>query len=490
MPPPTTSVPTTSPSARPDPSTPPVRAAPRPGRRGGGLFRAFWRWHFYAGVVVVPVLLVLSLTGLVYLFRFQLEPALHPDLMRVTQPAGTDVAQPYAAQQRAVERALPDATVVSMTEPGAPDESTRFSVTLSDGAGRDVFVDPWTTEVLGDLDPDTTLSGRAIRLHADLMSGRAGDLVMELGTCWALVSAVTGYYLLVKGRGARRRRRRARAPGSRLRSTHAVVGGVVGVGLLAMLVTGLPWTGVFGAGAQRLATSTGSSMWSADPGAQSAPTSTLDESLPHSHEVVPWAQQRTPVPEGASASEGGSVADVDTAVTVADRAGLRHPMTVALPVGDRGTFSVIGYAFDAPSDERTVHVDRFGGTVRSAYGFDDYPVLAKVVAHGIGLHEGRSLGTANMVASALFCVGVVVLCLTGPVVWWRRRPSGRRTGAPRGRMPLTTSPWLGAAVLVMAVLLPVFGVSLVLVLLLDRFVLRRVPALRDFFEVQAPARTG
>ncbi len=67
---------------------------------------------------------------------------------------------------------------------------------------------------------------------------------------------------------------------------------------------------------------------------------------------------------------------------------------------------------------------------------------------------------------------------------------GRRTGAPRGRMPLTTSPWLGAAVLVMAVLLPVFGVSLVLVLLLDRFVLRRVPALRDFFEVQAPARTG
>ncbi len=107
-------------------------------------------------------------------------------------------------------------------------------------------------------------------------------------------------------------------------------------------------------------------------------------------------------------------------------------MTVALPVGDRGTFSVIGYAFDAPSDERTVHVDRFGGTVRSAYGFDDYPVLAKVVAHGIGLHEGRSLGTANMVASALFCVGVVVLCLTGPVVWWRTAASAGAPGLPAG----------------------------------------------------------
>ncbi len=62
--------------------------------------------------------------------------------MRVDPPAGTDVAQPYAAQQRAVERALPDPRWVSMTEPGPPDESTRFSVTLSDGAGRDSFVDP------------------------------------------------------------------------------------------------------------------------------------------------------------------------------------------------------------------------------------------------------------------------------------------------------------------------------------------------------------
>lgn len=467
----------------------PTASPPRPpaasrARSRGGLFRAFWRWHFYAGVVVVPVLLVLAGTGLVYLFRFQLEPLLHADLMRVQQPAGSTLTQPYAAQQRAVERALPGAEVVSLTEPSAPDRSTVFSVTRSDGEGRDVFVDPWTSEVLGDLDPDTTLSGTAIRLHADLMSGRTGDLVMELGACWALVSAVTGYVLLVRGRAARRRVRRAGRPGARLRSGHAVLGGVVGVGLVAMLVTGLPWTGVFGGAVQRVATAGGSSMWSTDPGAVSAPSSTLDESLPHSHAAVPWGLQRTPVPAGAAAEEGTPVVDVDTALAVAGREGLRHPMTVALPTGERGTFSVIGYAFDAPSDERTVHVDRFGGAVRSAYGFEDYPVLAKVVAQGIGLHEGRSLGTASTVLAAGFCLGVIALCVTGPLTRWRRRPSGARTGAPRGRMPLRASPGLGAAVVVLGVLLPVFGVSLVAVLLLDRFVLRRVPALADFFEVQ------
>lgn len=254
-----------------------------------------------------------------------------------------------------------------------------------------------------------------------------------------------------------------------------------------MLVTGLPWTGVWGEQVQGLATRTGSSLWSTDHGAQSEPLSTLDESLPHSHAEVPWAQQRSEVPRSEPPSPGhadGSVAvaNVDTAIEVAAAQGLRRPMTVALPGDESGTFSVIGYAFDAPSDERTVHVDQYGGTVRSSYGYDDYPALARVVSQGIGLHEGRSLGALSFVAAAAFCLAVLVLCVTGPLMWWRRRPSGRRTGAPRGRLPVRATPWLAVALVALGVFLPVFGVSLLLVLLLDRFVLRRVPALGRFFE--------
>lgn len=29
------------------------------------LFRAVWRWHFYAGFIVVPLLITLSVTGLI-----------------------------------------------------------------------------------------------------------------------------------------------------------------------------------------------------------------------------------------------------------------------------------------------------------------------------------------------------------------------------------------------------------------------------------------
>lgn len=186
------------------------------------------------------------------------------------------------------------------------------------------------------------------------------------------------------------------------------------------------------------------------------------------------------------------MANVDTAIEVADGAGLRHPMTVALPGGDgaedRGVYSAIGYAFDDPTDERTVHVDRFGGDVVSTYGYDDYPMLAKVVSQGIGLHEGRSLGLVNFWASALFCVAVMFMCVTGPLMWWRRRPARRagapsRSVAPRGKMPLRATPLLVVALVALGVFLPLFGISLLVVLLLDQLVLRRVPRIAAWFNV-------
>ena len=119
----------------------------------------------------------------------------------------------------------------------------------------------------------------------------------------------------------------------------------------------------------------------------------------------------------------------------------------------------------------------------STYGFDDYPLLAKVVSQGIGLHEGRSLGLWSFWGSALMCLAVVFMCVTGPLMWWRRRPRGAgRLGAPRGRMPMRSHAAAGRGRWSRSALfLPLFGVTLLVVLLLDQLVLRRVPALARWF---------
>jgi hypothetical protein len=36
--------------------------------RAQSLYRAVWRWHFYAGIVFAPFVILLAITGIIYLF--------------------------------------------------------------------------------------------------------------------------------------------------------------------------------------------------------------------------------------------------------------------------------------------------------------------------------------------------------------------------------------------------------------------------------------
>ena len=40
---------------------------------GAALYRTIWRWHFYAGLLVLPFIFFLSITGSIYLFKPQID---------------------------------------------------------------------------------------------------------------------------------------------------------------------------------------------------------------------------------------------------------------------------------------------------------------------------------------------------------------------------------------------------------------------------------
>jgi uncharacterized iron-regulated membrane protein len=41
------------------------------------LYRVIWRWHFYAGILFAPFMILLAITGSVYLFKPQVESMLY-----------------------------------------------------------------------------------------------------------------------------------------------------------------------------------------------------------------------------------------------------------------------------------------------------------------------------------------------------------------------------------------------------------------------------
>ena len=457
--------------------------------RSSGLYRAFWRWHFYASFLVIPVMLILSITGLIYMFRFTIDPLMHQGVITVQSEQGE--IQPLSVQQEAVEQAFPDYPVLSATQPSG-DRATLFTVADGEETVRSVYVDPYTAQVTGDLNPESLLSNMAVRLHGELMTGKIGDAVIELAVCWAIVMTITGYYLFVRNW----RKRRTRAP---IRRRHAMVGAIAGAGILFLIVSGLPWTGLWGEKVQEIAAPRGMSLWGEDPGA----TSTLKESIEDassSSAPAGWAIGETEVPSSTGHNHGGGAATgeasgdvtIDTAVNAAYDAGVPGPYFVVYPDGEEGVFSVMGDQWNDPgnpafrdvSKEAVAHVDQYSGEVVATYTYDEYTPVAKVVSQAISLHEGRKFGGLNTIATTAFCLGVIFLCITGPLMWWIRRPKGAGLSAPRGRMPLRTSPWLLVGLVALCLVRPLFGLSVVLLLLFDTFVVRRSARLRQWLAAE------
>ncbi|NJO50349.1 MAG: PepSY domain-containing protein [Leptolyngbyaceae cyanobacterium RM2_2_4] len=159
---------------------------PSPGNR---FYRTVWRWHFYAGLFVIPFMLILAATGIIYLFKPQLDAAMYHNLMFVA-PGTTTL--PYTEQVQSVENSYPGATVTQITPNVAADRSTEVLLATADERNLRIFVNPYNGQVLGDRDEDNNLQAIARKIHGELLIGKVGDYLVELAACWGVGAAHFG----------------------------------------------------------------------------------------------------------------------------------------------------------------------------------------------------------------------------------------------------------------------------------------------------------
>ncbi|MCI0463471.1 MAG: PepSY domain-containing protein, partial [Gemmataceae bacterium] len=238
----------TSPLAETEPAALQAQPTPVP-KPSGGLYRVIWRWHFYAGLLVAPVLFTVALTGSLYVFREELEPLLYPGLT-VDTPQEKRVS--YQAQLDVAVAACPDGKPDSLDIDRDPRRST---IVWMEGEGdrwRLVHVSPYTGAVLGQQQHETGFFSVVLAIHRQLFLGTTGRIVVELTTCWTILLLVTGLYLWLPRKreklwGVLLPRLRAK-PYTVLRDLHAVPGFSLAVVALLIAGTWLYWTFCWGQG--------------------------------------------------------------------------------------------------------------------------------------------------------------------------------------------------------------------------------------------------
>jgi uncharacterized iron-regulated membrane protein len=87
---------------------------------------------------------------------------------------------------------------------------------------------------------------------------------------------------------------------------------------------------------------------------------------------------------------------------------------------------------------------------------------------------GNYFGRINQIVMLLPCIGIILLVATGIGMWWKRRPYGKL--APPPKVPEAR---LKGAMILMGVaglLLPLFGASLIAVMVFDRVAMALRPS--------------
>ncbi|WP_311238905.1 MULTISPECIES: PepSY domain-containing protein [unclassified Xanthomonas] len=214
-------------------------------------YRAVWRWHFYAGLLVLPFIIWLALTGAAFLYQDAIDRTVHHGLKVV--PVGA--ARASAQQLVEVAQREHGGTLFRYTTPKRADASAEIGLVDAHGTRTVVYVDPYRVRVLGCLPEQGTLAWTIRRLHSLELIGPFAQGLIEMAAGWAIVLVLTGVYLwwprgrrggVVNVRGT---------PTRRLfwRDLHAVTGAGVGTILLFLALTGMPWSWLWGAQVNRWA---------------------------------------------------------------------------------------------------------------------------------------------------------------------------------------------------------------------------------------------
>ncbi|HEX7655804.1 MAG TPA: PepSY domain-containing protein [Sphingomonas sp.] len=430
-------------------------------------YNAVWRWHFYAGMLCVPLVLWLAVTGTIYTWRPQIEAWLDRPYQHLV-PHGP-IASPDA-QVGAALAAVPGAALHKYQLPASPDDAVQVIVGKN-GKETRVWVDPTTTRVLKVEGEEQRPMRLVFHLHGELLAGPAGSILVETAACWAIVMLLTGLYLWWPrgGRGL------AGVLYPRLRGDkrvfwrdiHAVAGIWVSFAALFLIVTGLPWAQAWGSYLREIRQVTGTTDGPIEWTIGGRNPALADDPMLGDH-----AEHRGMTMKHA-APKPGELARVIAAVRPLHIAG---PVLIAPPIAGKAGWTATSDADDRPLRSEAV-IDGATGEVLATKRFDQRHWIDRAVGYGIAIHEGAFFGLANQLLGTLTAMLLATLSVSGVVMWWRRRPKGL-LGAP---IPLSRPRFgavLIAAIVALGLYLPMFGATLIAVLLVDRFVLRRVPSAR------------
>lgn len=429
------------------------------------------RWHFYASIFVMPLLLILTLTGLVYLYKAQIEAYLYADQLYVTP--SSEHKKSLQELYQIAQQHLPNKDFVVEVH-DAPNRSAQFIYRDDTTQGKSsLFIDPYTGEVLANMPTlkqnATYFVGIARQIHRNLLSGQTGHIIMELASCWTLIMIITGWglwWLKKSHQGFKtsllpQKNRKGRFFWIQW---HRFIGLIFSIGIVFFVLTGMPWTSLWGKQFKSM-------VASVDLGFPPIPSAVSDQHEEHLPTVVDdlpienkaWSAGLLPIPQSQQTHQHPIT--LDDVVKIAHTHHIYGDFSIALPKNKQGVYTVSFYPPD-PTLEKVLNIDQYTGQIINQLSYDEYGAIAKIIEHGVYIHLGTYFGTPNQLICTFIALALLFITISGFIIW-KQRKHALFIPSP---LPHMTKWLIGLALL--GLIFPPAGISMLLVYVLDQLYLR------------------
>ena len=401
----------------------------------------FWKWHIIAGLVCMPVIALLCITGSIYLFKSNFNDYVYQDARFVSAPESAERAS-YSDQLNAAEAAS-DHHIMSVALPTSTERSTAFRQHAKAHSVNLIYINPYTNEVSGIYQQQQSLMQTVRKLHGELLLGLPGTLFVELVASWFIVLVLTGIYIWwpakqfsIKGFFKVRRKQ-----GRRIfwRDMHAVLAFWMSLFMLIILAGGMPWTEVFGDNLKWVQKQTNSGY------------------------PQHWRNAKGLKSDIQLASTNSTIS-LDRVVAIAKDHDLLGEITIKLPQDDSGVYTISNRALWL-DDQKVIHVDQYSGAIVKALNWTQVGILMELRQVFMRLHQGE-YGKPSLIAVLLVALTFFVATVSSLTSYLIRRPKGE-WGLPRAPESFKVGLPVVIIITLLAILFPIFGASVVLIILVS-----------------------
>lgn len=413
------------------------------------LYRRIWRWHFYTGLIIIPFMIFLSISGAVYLFKPQIENILDKPYSNLQ--VGQKTAPP-STQIMAASEYLEGAPLKSYEVPKDAKSPAKISF-FQNGEQKILYVNPYNLEILKEQKADNQIMEIAKDIHGELLMGKFGSFFVEGAASFAILMTISGLYLwwprnqknlggILYIRGGK----------NFVKDLHSVTGFWSSLLMIFLLLSGLPWTNIWGGSFKYI--------------------------MQHSQELpqkLDWSLNRaeenaTIKKEIEHTNKAFNINEIDNVYNDAKNKGLVAPWQIS-PPNKKSQY----WKAESITQNRPLRVTIFYNTNGNEVKREDIKSktpINQVIAYAIAAHEGQLFGPLNQILGLLTTVVILIISISAIFMWLKRKSKGN-IGAPPKIDNYNLEKWLFALLVIFSILLPVFGIILVSIIIIDFLILQR-----------------